>query len=116
MSPVRAVHIAAANLKEDTMSIQKAAEKEITRFLAEHSGWELREGKLHREFAFADFLAAFSFMTQAALAAERANHHPEWYNVYNRVEVDLTTHEADGITSRDFDLAQEMDRIADGMV
>lgn len=96
------------------MSIQKAAEKEITRFLADHTGWELREGKLHREFEFADFLAAFSFMTQAALSAERTNHHPEWCNVYNRVVVDLTTHEAGGITSRDFDLAHEMDRIAGG--
>lgn len=94
------------------MSIKKAKEKEIKKFLNEYSDWELADGKLHREYEFADFLAAFSFMTTAALAADRADHHPEWCNVYNRVVVDLTTHEAGGITERDFDLAREMDRIA----
>lgn len=94
------------------MSIKKAKEKEIKKFLNEYGDWELADGKLHREYEFADFLAAFSFMTTAALAADRADHHPEWCNVYNRVVVDLTTHEAGGITERDFDLAREMDRIA----
>ena len=81
---------------------------------AELNGWTLEEGGLAitRRFKFADFSAAFSFMTRAALAAEKLDHHPEWSNVYNRVEVRLTTHSAGGLTSRDFELAQIMDRIA----
>ena len=68
-------------------------------------GWSLQEGKLYREYEFADFVEAFGFMTRAALAAERMNHHPEWSNVYNRVTVRLTTHDAGGITDRDLKLA-----------
>ncbi|MBI1658038.1 MAG: 4a-hydroxytetrahydrobiopterin dehydratase [Thaumarchaeota archaeon] len=68
-------------------------------------GWSLREGKLYREYGFADFVEAFGFMTRAALAAERMNHHPEWSNVYNRVTIRLTTHDAGGITDRDLRLA-----------
>jgi 4a-hydroxytetrahydrobiopterin dehydratase len=75
-------------------------------------GWTLREGKLHKEFVFEDFVTAFAFMSGAALCAERANHHPEWSNVYKRVSVDLWTHEAGGITEYDFALAAEMDRLA----
>jgi 4a-hydroxytetrahydrobiopterin dehydratase len=70
-------------------------------------------GKLHREFVFKDFVQAFGFMVQAALLAERADHHPEWFNVYKTVIVDLTTHEAGGITQRDFDLARDMGQIAE---
>ena len=68
-------------------------------------GWSLLEGKLYREYEFADFVEAFGFMTRAALAAERMNHHPEWSNVYNRVTIRLTTHDAGGITDRDLRLA-----------
>jgi 4a-hydroxytetrahydrobiopterin dehydratase len=64
-----------------------------------------------RAFAFVDFAEAFAFMTQIALVAERSNHHPEWSNVYNKVEITLTTHDAGGLTQRDIDLAQEADRI-----
>ena len=64
-----------------------------------------------RAFAFTDFAEAFAFMTQVALVAERRNHHPEWSNVYNKVEITLTTHDAGGLTQRDIDLAQEADRI-----
>lgn len=71
-------------------------------------GWALREGKLHREFRFADFVTAFGFMTSAALVAEAMNHHPEWSNVYNRVVVSLTTHDAGGITALDVTLAGRM--------
>ena len=62
-----------------------------------------------REFIFADFCQAFSFMTQVALAAEKNNHHPEWANVYNRVNILLTTHDAGGLTALDFALAQSAD-------
>ncbi|MEJ2308543.1 MAG: 4a-hydroxytetrahydrobiopterin dehydratase [Gammaproteobacteria bacterium] len=73
--------------------------------------WHLEEGKLHRTFVFADFVEAFGFMTRAAMHAEKMNHHPEWSNVYKRVDVYLTTHEAGGITQRDFELAGMLDSL-----
>ena len=94
------------------MTIPKATDTEIQEVIAELDSWSVESGKLHREYKFRNFVEAFGFMAQAALLAERANHHPEWFNVYNRVVVDLTTHEAGGITQRDFDLAREMERIA----
>ena len=74
--------------------------------------WDLREGKLHREFTFADFSAAFAFMARVALAAEKANHHPDWSNSWNRVVIDLSSHDVKGLSSRDFDLARAIDAIA----
>jgi Pterin-4a-carbinolamine dehydratase len=74
--------------------------------------WELRDNALHREFRFAGFAEAFSFMTAVAFAAERLQHHPDWNNVYNRVAIRLTTHDAGGVTDRDYELAREIDRIA----
>ncbi|MGD9095843.1 MAG: 4a-hydroxytetrahydrobiopterin dehydratase [Chromatiales bacterium] len=76
------------------------------------SGWHLDGDKLHRTFLFSDFVEAFGFMTRAAIHAEKMNHHPEWSNVYKRVEVFLVTHEAGGITQRDFELAAIMDSLA----
>ena len=75
------------------------------------SDWHLDDGKLHRVFLFSDFVEAFGFMTRAAIHAEKMNHHPEWSNVYRKVEVFLVTHEAGGITQRDFDLAAIMDSL-----
>jgi 4a-hydroxytetrahydrobiopterin dehydratase len=75
-------------------------------------GWSVVGGKLHKEFQFADFVAAFSFMTAVALCAERKNHHPEWFNVYKTVRVDLSTHEAGGVTELDVELATEMNALA----
>ncbi|MGI9323933.1 MAG: 4a-hydroxytetrahydrobiopterin dehydratase [Pseudomonadales bacterium] len=77
-----------------------------------NNAWTLHDGKLRREFQFRDFVTAFGFMTQVALIAERMNHHPEWFNVYRTVRVDLTTHDAGGISSKDFELASAMDRLA----
>jgi len=74
--------------------------------------WSIQHEKLHREFKFADFIAAFGFMTQVALLAERANHHPEWCNVYNKVVIELTTHDAGGLTKKDFALAKEISKLA----
>ena len=74
----------------------------------------LVNGKLHREFRFADFSAAFGFMTRVALAAETLGHHPEWSNVWNRVSIDLTTHDTGGLSTLDRDLASRIDRIAGG--
>ncbi len=73
--------------------------------------WIIKEGKLYKAFKFADFIVAFGFMTKVAMLAEKANHHPEWFNVYNRVEISLTTHDAGGISKRDFELAQEVSKL-----
>ncbi len=89
-----------------------ATTKQIDDFLARRPEWILRNGALHREYRFADFVEAFGFMTEAALVAEAMNHHPEWRNVYRAVTVDLLTHEAKGISERDFQLAEAMERIA----
>jgi len=97
------------------MSIAKATEAEIQEAIAELGSWTVEDGKLHREYRFRSFVQAFGFMAQVALLAERAAHHPEWFNVYNRVVVDLTTHEAGGITQKDLDLAREMEQIAGRM-
>jgi len=70
-----------------------------------------RGGLIRRELVFADFTKAFAFMTQVALHAEKADHHPEWFNVYNKVAITLTTHDADGLSQRDVALAQTIDTI-----
>ena len=80
--------------------------------LGDLPGWTIEDGGLARTFKFSDFVAAFGFMASAALVAERMNHHPEWTNVYNRVTVRLTTHEVDGISSLDFELAAKMSDLA----
>jgi 4a-hydroxytetrahydrobiopterin dehydratase len=84
----------------------------VTTKLRSLERWTPAGGKLHREFQFKDFVEAFGFMASAALEAERMNHHPEWFNVYNRVVVDLTTHDAGGITDLDFQLAARMEELA----
>jgi 4a-hydroxytetrahydrobiopterin dehydratase len=94
------------------MTIRKATEPEIQKAIAELGIWAVKGGKLHRGYKFPSFVHAFGFMAQVALLAERAAHHPEWFNVYNRVVVDLTTHDAGGITQKDLDLAREMEQIA----
>lgn len=91
---------------------QKLSEAELASALGGLAGWELRAGKLHREFRFGDFRAAFAFMTRCALAAEALDHHPDWSNVYSRVSVDLQTHDAGGITSLDLELARLMSQYA----
>jgi 4a-hydroxytetrahydrobiopterin dehydratase len=84
----------------------------INAALAELPGWSLENGKLHRQFQFPSFVEAFGFMSSVALVAETMNHHPEWFNVYNRVTVDLTTHDAGGITDKDIALARKMNELA----
>ena len=97
------------------MTIIKTTEAEIQDLLAEPDAWTVENGKLHREYKFRSFVQAFGFMAQVALLAERAAHHPEWSNVYNRVVVDLTTHDAGGITQKDLDLARQMEQVAKGI-
>ena len=90
----------------------KASDEQINEFISQFSAWSIKNSKLHREYVFSNFVQAFGFMTEVALIAERADHHPEWFNVYKTVVVDLTTHEADGVTERDFVLAKKMEEIA----
>ncbi|HYL35825.1 MAG TPA: 4a-hydroxytetrahydrobiopterin dehydratase [Bryobacteraceae bacterium] len=92
--------------------MRKFSGPELKAALSELSGWSVVEGKLHKDYKFADFIHAFGFMSTAALAIEKMGHHPEWFNVYNRVTVDLTTHDAQGITSQDVDLAKLLDEVA----
>ena len=93
------------------MPIEKLDADIIELKLAALTGWSLQQDKLYRQFVFGNFLEAFGFMTQVAPLAESMDHHPEWSNVYNRVEVYLTTHDANGISERDFTLAQAMNEI-----
>ena len=86
--------------------------EEITSRLPKFPHWKLQDDKLHREYKFPSFVEAFGFMASAALVAEKLDHHPEWFNVYNKVIVDLSTHDAGGVTEKDFALAEQMDRIA----
>lgn len=76
------------------------------------NGWELRAGSLYRKFTFGNFEEAFAFMTKVAKEAEKLNHHPDWRNIYNNVEITLNTHDAGGITSLDFRLAEIIDKLA----
>jgi len=91
---------------------QRLTDEQIEERLQDLAPWALVGGKLHREYKFADFVAAFGFMAQAALHAERLNHHPEWSNVWASVVVDLTTHDAGGVSVLDFELAGRMETIA----
>jgi len=90
----------------------KLTDEEIKKRIRDLPGWSVHDEKLTREFHFANFVDAFGFMTRAAIVAEKSNHHPEWFNVYNKVTVQLTTHDAGGITAKDFDLAATMDEFA----
>jgi 4a-hydroxytetrahydrobiopterin dehydratase len=87
----------------------KLSESEIEARLGAHPGWSVVGGKLHRELKFSDFNQAWGFMARVALVAERMDHHPEWFNVYSTVKIDLTTHDAGGISERDFALAKAID-------
>ena len=84
---------------------------EIDQLEQQLPGWSLVDGKLHRELVFADFNAAFGFMTRVALIAEAMGHHPEWRNVWNRVAIDLTTHDTGGLSNLDQQLAQRINAL-----
>jgi 4a-hydroxytetrahydrobiopterin dehydratase len=92
---------------------KRLSEDEVRARLGEIPGWDLASGKLHRELRFPSFVAAFGFMTRLALVAERSDHHPEWFNVYDRVVIDLQTHDAGGISERDFALAAAANHLLD---
>lgn len=96
------------------MKQEKLGKEAITSSLAMLEGWTLEDDGLAiaKSFKFKGFTDAFAFMSEAALAAERLNHHPEWFNVYNRVDVRLTTHSSGGVTALDFRLAEAMEKAA----
>lgn len=91
---------------------RKLSEDQITEALTHLPGWSCIHGKLHKEFQFADFNEAFGVMTRVALHAERMDHHPEWFNVYRTLRIDLATHDAGGITALDVELAKRIEAIA----
>jgi 4a-hydroxytetrahydrobiopterin dehydratase len=90
---------------------QKLTTEEIETHLRQMSGWVLKENFIEKMFLFKDFNEAFAFMTEVATHADKADHHPDWSNVYNRVHVKLSTHDSGGITQKDIDLARKMDSI-----
>ncbi len=92
----------------------KLSQSEIENQLKEVDGWEYHDNALHTTFEFNDFKDAFSVMTRIAFEAEIQNHHPDWSNVYNKLQISLSTHDAGGITSRDFKLAKTIDQIIEG--
>ena len=94
------------------MATTKLTDAEISAQLEGISGWTVEDEKLHKEFQFDSFVEAFGFMASVALIAESMNHHPEWFNVYNRVTVDLATHDAGGISALDFELAKKIDALS----
>jgi len=94
------------------MPAKKMSDAEVQTALGKVKGWTLVNGKLHREFQCKDFSAAFGNMTRVALVAESMNHHPEWFNVWNVVRIDLATHDAGGITALDVKLAEALEALA----
>jgi len=96
------------------MKIKRAllSEPELRAAVKRLPGWRIQNGKLHREFKFDSFPEAFGFMSSVAIEAEAMNHHPEWFNVYNKVVVDLVTHDLNGISTFDIQLAKKMNALA----
>ena len=97
------------------MSTPKLTDSELQAALQALPAWTISAGKLHREYKFPDFIHAFGFMATSALAIEKMDHHPDWSNVYNRVTVDLWTHDSGGITAKDAKLAATLESIAGRM-
>ncbi len=93
------------------MGLSQLPNEEIEKELQNLPGWTVLEGTLHKEFKFDDFNQAFGFMTRAAMHIEKMNHHPEWFNVYNKLTIDLTTHDAGGITENDINLAKTLNSL-----
>lgn len=91
--------------------VNKLSSEDRIKFFEEADGWAEVEGRdaAQKTFTFKNFSQAFAFMTRVAMAAEKMNHHPEWFNVYNRVDVVLTTHDADGLSEKDVEMARKMD-------
>jgi 4a-hydroxytetrahydrobiopterin dehydratase len=96
------------------MARERLTDQQLEDGIATLDGWRVTEGKLFRQMEFEDFIEAFAFMTRVALVAQSMDHHPDWTNVYNRVEIHLHTHDAGGITKRDLELAARIDGLLAG--
>jgi 4a-hydroxytetrahydrobiopterin dehydratase len=94
------------------MALAKLTDEQIKKELTSLEGWSIVNGKLHKDFVFGDFIEAFGFMSKAAIHIEKMNHHPEWFNVYNKIKMDLVTHDAGGITQNDINLARTLNSLA----
>jgi 4a-hydroxytetrahydrobiopterin dehydratase len=106
-------NIPSINNQEVIMSdLKLLSSQELQTALRQLDGWTQKDGKLHRQFEFKSFVEAFGFMSSVALVAESMAHHPEWFNVYNRVTIDLTTHDAGGITNKDVELDKKANELA----
>lgn len=92
--------------------MMRLSQEDINNELKNMPGWSVVNEKLHKEFQFESFNQAFGFMTRAAMEIEKMNHHPEWFNVYNKITVELTTHDAGGITKNDVNLAKILNSLA----
>jgi 4a-hydroxytetrahydrobiopterin dehydratase len=92
---------------------RKLSEQEIESEVIKLQGWKVANGKLNKTFEFDSFVHAFGFMTKVAIEAEKMNHHPEWFNVYNRIRVDLVTHDVEGISNYDIKLAGIINQLYD---
>ncbi len=92
--------------------MMKLSKTDIDEELKSLQGWSIVNEKLHKEFQFDSFNQAFGFMTRAAMEIEKMNHHPEWFNVYNKITIELTTHDAGGITKNDVNLAKILNSLA----
>jgi 4a-hydroxytetrahydrobiopterin dehydratase len=95
-----------------TEATRRLTQEEIKLALSRLAGWEIVGGKLHREYRFHDFVEAWGFMSMAALLVQQMDHHPEWFNVYHTVKIDLVTHDAGGISRRDVELADKLEALA----
>jgi 4a-hydroxytetrahydrobiopterin dehydratase len=91
---------------------EKISDERIHEEISRLNGWDVKDGKLSKSFKFDNFVKAFGFMTQVAIEAEKMNHHPDWKNVYNSVEIELFTHDASSITTNDIKLAQVIDNLS----
>jgi 4a-hydroxytetrahydrobiopterin dehydratase len=91
--------------------ISPSSDEQINEQLQQHPDWILKDSKLYRRLVFEDFIHAFGFLSQVAIIAEKMNHHPEWANVYRTVDIYLTTHDAGGVSSRDFALMEKIDQL-----
>ena len=96
------------------MQARKLTEDELSKLMTKLPGWSVKNAKLHREYECKDFVAAFGNMTRVALIAESMNHHPEWFNVWNKVVIDLVTHSVKGISDLDFVLAEKVEEVFTG--
>ena len=98
--------------------IKKLTKTEVTQKLKRLSGWKMVKGRnaITKTFKFKDFMQAFGWMTAMAIYAEKKDHHPEWFNVYNRVEVTLATHDCGGISTNDIEMAEAMDEYANSLI